>query len=82
VPPASTVKAVGAGREGRRQAKALYLRLRDKKKDRLISKGEFAHDVALLVQDGQPFTVPAYLREAITRAITEPGEPRAISPTQ
>ena len=63
-------------------AKALYLRLRDKKKKDLISKGEFAHDVALLVQDGQPFTVPAYLREAITSAIEELGAPRATSPAQ
>ena len=63
-------------------AKALYLRLRDKKKDKLISKGEFAHDVALLVQDGRPFTVPAYLREAITNAVEEPGGPSAASPAQ
>jgi putative ATP-dependent endonuclease of OLD family len=63
-------------------AKALYLRLGEKKKKKLISKGEFAHDVALLVQDGQPFTVPAYLREAITRAIEEPGESSATTVAQ
>jgi putative ATP-dependent endonuclease of the OLD family len=63
-------------------AKALYLRLGDKKKKKLISKGEFAHDVALLVQDGQPFAVPAYLRDAITSAIEEPGESSATTVAQ
>jgi putative ATP-dependent endonuclease of OLD family len=63
-------------------AKALYLRLGEKKKKKLISKGEFAHDVALLVQDGQPFTAPAYLREAITSAIEEPGESSAATVAQ
>lgn len=61
-------------------AKALYQKLRASKK--FISKGEFAHDIALAIQDGQPFTVPAYLREAITSALEEPGKPNAPSPAQ
>jgi hypothetical protein len=36
------------------RAKALYQKLRKKK---FISKGEFAHDIALAIQDGQQFTV-------------------------
>jgi putative ATP-dependent endonuclease of the OLD family len=61
-------------------AKALYRTLRKTKK--FISKGEFAHDIALAIQDGKSFTVPAYLREAITSAIEEPGAPSATSPAQ
>jgi putative ATP-dependent endonuclease of OLD family len=61
-------------------AKALYQKLRKRKK--FISKGEFAHDIALLVQDGQLFTVPAYLREAITSALEETGEPGAAVAAQ
>jgi putative ATP-dependent endonuclease of the OLD family len=62
------------------RAKALYAKLRKNKK--FISKGEFAHDIALAIQDGQPFTVPIYLREAITSALEGPGEPSATSPAQ
>lgn len=56
-------------------AKALYQKLRKSKK--FISKGEFAHDIALAIQDGQSFAVPAYLREAITSVVEDPGEPSA-----
>jgi len=60
-------------------AEALYRRLRKDKQ--FISKGEFAHDVAVAVQDGQPFVVPGYLREAITAALAEPGESGATAGT-
>jgi putative ATP-dependent endonuclease of OLD family len=62
------------------RAKALYRKLRKTKK--FISKGEFAHDIALAIQDGQQFTIPAYLREAITSALEEPGQPRAATVAQ
>jgi putative ATP-dependent endonuclease of the OLD family len=52
-------------------AKALYEKLRSD--DDFISKGEFAHDVALAVQDGQAFRVPAYLETAIRDSLIEPG---------
>jgi putative ATP-dependent endonuclease of the OLD family len=61
-------------------AKALYRRLRKTKK--FISKGEFAHDIALAIQDGHSFTVPGYLQEAITSALEEPGEPGAATLAQ
>ncbi len=61
-------------------AKALYRRLRKNKK--FISKGEFAHDIALAIQDGQQFTVPAYLQEAITSALREPGGESAAAVAQ
>jgi hypothetical protein len=57
---------------------SLIARCKDKK---FISKGEFAHDVAVAVQDGQPFVVPGYLREAITAALAEPGESGATAGT-
>ncbi|MFD5560178.1 ATP-dependent nuclease [Kitasatospora griseola] len=50
-------------------ALAFYKKLRDKKKP-FISKGEFAHDIALLLQDGEPFTVPDYLRGAIDAVVS------------
>jgi putative ATP-dependent endonuclease of OLD family len=56
-------------------AEALYRELRTDK--RFISKGEFAHDVAIAVQQGKSFAVPAYLLRAITSAVAEPGEPDA-----
>jgi putative ATP-dependent endonuclease of OLD family len=56
-------------------AEMLYRKLRADKK--FISKGEFAHDLAVAVQDGKPFVVPGYLHQAITAALTEPGEPGA-----
>ena len=62
------------------RAKALYQKLRNNKK--FISKGEFAHDIALAIQDGQQFTVPVYLREAITSALEEAGEPSAATVAQ
>jgi putative ATP-dependent endonuclease of OLD family len=43
---------------------AFYEKLRANK--RLISKGEFAHDVAQLIAAGDPFTCPEYLEQAIT----------------
>jgi len=52
-------------------AKALYEKLRED--DDFISKGEFAHDIALAIRDGKPFVVPDYLRDAITGVLTEPG---------
>jgi putative ATP-dependent endonuclease of the OLD family len=58
-------------------AEALYRKLRTDKK--FISKGEFAHDVAVAIQDGKPFVVPGYLREAITGALTELGGSRAAA---
>lgn len=48
-------------------AQAFYERLRTQKK--LISKGEFAHDIAQLIDNGWSFTCPNYLEDAI-RAIT------------
>lgn len=59
------------------RAKALYQKLRKKKK--FISKGEFAHDIALAIQDGHQFAVPAYLRAAITGALEESGDPSAAA---
>lgn len=43
---------------------AFYVKLRTNK--RLMSKGEFAHDVAQLIAVGDPFTCPEYLEQAIT----------------
>ncbi|MFI9274646.1 ATP-dependent nuclease [Kitasatospora sp. NPDC052896] len=58
---------------------AFYKRLKAKTKSKnkkpFISKGEFAHDVALLLKDGKPFTTPAYLKEAIDRVVSNPGGP-------
>lgn len=48
-----------------------YRKLRKTK--RFIGKGEFAHDVASLIEAGGPFECPAYLRLAIS-AIAEHGE--------
>jgi putative ATP-dependent endonuclease of OLD family len=62
------------------RARTLYQKLRTKKK--FISKGEFAHDIALAIQDGQQFTVPAYLREAIASALEEAGEASAATAAQ
>jgi putative ATP-dependent endonuclease of OLD family len=61
-------------------AEALYRKLGDDK--RFISKGEFAHDVALAIQDGQEFAVPSYLRQAITCVLSGPGEPGAAAQTE
>jgi putative ATP-dependent endonuclease of OLD family len=57
-------------------AEALYLKLRAD--DRLISKGEFAHDIAPAIRDGKPFTVPPYLRDAIEGVLTGTGAPGGI----
>jgi len=51
-------------------AQAFYEKLRAKKK--LISKGEFAHDVAQLIAEGGVFTCPDYLEQAITFISTRP----------
>jgi putative ATP-dependent endonuclease of OLD family len=56
-------------------AEALYRTLHDD--SRFISKGEFAHDVAIAIQNGTPLVVPPYLTMAITRALDPPGEPNA-----
>ena len=48
---------------------AFYKRLRKNKK--FIGKGEFAHDVAIALEDGAPFKVPGYLQEAIERALAD-----------
>jgi putative ATP-dependent endonuclease of OLD family len=58
-------------------ARALYQELR-KDKD-FVSKGEFAHDIALAIQDGATFTVPAYLQDAINASLAGPGEPDAAA---
>lgn len=47
-----------------------YLKLRKNKK--FISKGQFAHDVALSIEDGEAFKAPDYLTEAI-RGVLEDG---------
>jgi putative ATP-dependent endonuclease of OLD family len=52
-------------------AKELYRKLRADK--RFISKGEFAHDIALAIRDGKKFVVPTYLREAVTSILTGSG---------
>ena len=52
-------------------AEELYRKLRTEK--RFISKGEFAHDVALAIRDGKHFVVPEYLRDAIEGVLNEPG---------
>lgn len=51
-------------------ARAFYVRLRTSK--RLISKGQFAHDVAWRIADGSDFTCPDYLATAIKAAINRP----------
>lgn len=48
-------------------AEAFYRKLRTNK--RFISKGEFAHDVALAIDSGDGFVVPDYLRMAIRSAL-------------
>jgi putative ATP-dependent endonuclease of OLD family len=53
-------------------ANALYAKLRSDKD--FISKGEFAHDIALEIADGKRFAVPAYLEIAIRGALAESGE--------
>lgn len=50
--------------------------------NRFIAKGEFAHDLALAIRDGEEFTVPQYLRTAITAALKQPGGPRATAGPQ
>ena len=56
-------------------AEALYRKLHDD--SRFISKGEFAHDVAIAIQKGASPVVPPYLTTAITRVLDGPGEPDA-----
>jgi putative ATP-dependent endonuclease of OLD family len=57
-------------------AKELYRALGKDKK--FISKGEFAHDIALAVRDGKLFVVPQYLRDAITGVLTDLGAASVI----
>lgn len=45
------------------------MKLRMHKK--FISKGEFAHDVALAIENGAACTAPAYLADAIRGALME-----------
>jgi putative ATP-dependent endonuclease of OLD family len=52
-------------------AQAFYVKLRETKK--LISKGEFAHDVASMITDGESFTCPPYLEKAIKKLV-EPSD--------
>ena len=61
-------------------AKALYEKLRSD--EDFISKGEFAHDVALAIRDGKAFKVPAYLETAIRDSLIEPGESGAAAKAQ
>ncbi|MGD0069667.1 MAG: AAA family ATPase [Streptosporangiaceae bacterium] len=61
-------------------ARALYQELR-RDKD-FISKGEFAHDVALAIRDGAAFVVPAYLQAAITASLDGLGEPDVATRTK
>lgn len=56
-------KAWNAIAEADDPPQALYAKLRQTK--RLISKGEFAHDVAQLISEGRAFTCPDYLEQAI-----------------
>lgn len=61
-------------------AEALYRKLTDPKSGKhFISKGEFAHDVAIAIQKGESFTVPQYLETAITKVLDGPGEPDAAT---
>ncbi|OXM59116.1 hypothetical protein, partial [Amycolatopsis sp. KNN50.9b] len=48
-----------------------YSKLRVHKK--FISKGEFAHDVALAIENGAAFTAPSYLADAIRGALLDQG---------
>ncbi|WP_254623008.1 ATP-dependent nuclease [Rhodococcus sp. W8901] len=51
-------------------AREFYVRLRNSKG--LISKGQFAHDVARRIVDGASFECPAYLVEAIAVSVRKP----------
>lgn len=51
-------------------AQAFYEKLRANKA--LISKGQFAHDVARLIADGREFNCPRYLELAIRKAAGDP----------
>lgn len=50
-------------------AASFYNALQINKK--LISKGQFSHDIAHLIADGCAFTCPSYLREAILQVVGE-----------
>ena len=58
-------------------AEALYRKLHDE--SRFVSKGEFAHDLAIAVEQGAALTVPPYLTAAITKVLDGPGEPNAAA---
>jgi putative ATP-dependent endonuclease of OLD family len=49
---------------------AMYVKLRTTK--RWISKGQFAHDVALTISQGKSFACPDYLEAAIRRVVAGP----------
>jgi hypothetical protein len=58
----------------------LYRKLTDPKTGKhFISKGEFAHDVAIAIQQGASFTVPPYLLAAIKGVLNGPGESDATT---
>ena len=44
-----------------------YRRLR--KNSKLVGKGQFAHDIALAIEDGESFVCPGYLKQAIESAV-------------
>lgn len=46
-----------------------YLKLRKHKK--FIGKGEFAHDVALAIENGETFEAPQYLADAICGVLAD-----------
>ena len=57
------------------RAEALYRKLTDPKTGKhFISKGEFAHDVAIAIQNGASFGMPPYLLAAIEGVLNGPGE--------
>lgn len=49
---------------------AFYRKLGNKQ-TKFLGKGEFAHDVAIAIERGEPFTVPRYLRQAIEQVLSE-----------
>jgi hypothetical protein len=65
-----------AARDQARSQEKRYQELLDKN---FVSKGEFAHDIALAIQDGAAFAVPAYLQDAINASLAGPGEPDAAA---
>ncbi len=50
-------------------AESLYKRLRSN--SAFIAKGQFAHDLAISIENGDPFECPTYLAEAIAAALDQ-----------